>query len=76
MGQIVFVVQAGRTRRQLVDSALELIGDRERVGLVLNRAMPRLGNTEFGSYYGYYHRRRAVQDQARVDGNQPLQAIA
>jgi receptor protein-tyrosine kinase len=67
MGQIVFVVQAGRTRRQLVDSALELIGDRERVGLVLNRATPRLGNTEFGSYYRYYHHRTAVQDQARVD---------
>lgn len=57
MGQVVFVVQAGRTRRQLVDSALELIEDRDRVGLVLNRATPRLGGTDFGSYYGYgyYH---------------------
>lgn len=55
MGQVVFVVQAGRTRRQMVDSALELLGDRQFVGLVLNRAAPRLGSTEFGSYYGSYY---------------------
>jgi protein-tyrosine kinase len=54
MGQIVFVVQAERTRRQLVASALELIGHKERVSMVLNRATPRLGSTEFGSYYGAY----------------------
>lgn len=60
MGQVVFVVQAGRTRRQLVDSALELMGGRGRVGLVLNRATPRLGSAEFGSYYGYhYYQNRA-----------------
>jgi protein-tyrosine kinase len=54
MGQIVFVVQAERTRRQLVASALDLIGHKERVSMVLNRATPRLGSTEFGSYYGAY----------------------
>lgn len=54
MGQIVFVVQAERTRRQLVASALELVGHKERVSMVLNRATPRLGSTEFGSYYGAY----------------------
>ena len=56
MGQIVFVIQAERTRRKLVDSALELLGDRENVGLVLNRATPKMGNTEFGYHYsGYYY---------------------
>lgn len=55
MGQIVFVVQAERTRRQLVDSALDLLGDREHVGLVLNRATPRIGSTDFGYYYGAYN---------------------
>jgi protein-tyrosine kinase len=65
MGQVLFVVQAGRTRRQLIDSALDLIGDRERVGLVLNRAMPSLGSTEFGSYYGYYYyRQNGAEDRA------------
>ena len=51
MGQIVFVVQAERTRRQLVDSALELIGGRDNVGLVLNRATPKIGGATFGYYY-------------------------
>jgi receptor protein-tyrosine kinase len=62
MGQIVFVVQAERTRRQLVDSALELLGNRENVGLVLNRAKPRIGSAEFGYYYNsYYSTRGEVQ---------------
>lgn len=61
MGQIVFVVQAERTRRQLVDSALELLGNQENVGLVLNRATPRIGSAEFGYYYNayYYHQNGA-----------------
>src|SRR3546814_5552436 len=41
MGQIVFVVQAGRTKRESVDSALELIGQRPYLGLVLNREIGR-----------------------------------
>lgn len=64
MGQIVFVVQAERTRRQIVASALELIGHRERVSIVLNRATPRLGSTEFGSYYGAYSRYAAGNQEA------------
>src|SRR3546814_6168972 len=55
MGQIVFVVQAGRTKRESVDSALELIGQRPYLGLVLNRATGGLGTTEFGAYYGSYY---------------------
>lgn len=55
MGQIVFVVQAGRTRRQLVDSALELLGNSEHVGLLLNRVKPGIGSSEFGYYYAAYH---------------------
>ena len=62
MGQIVFVVQADRTRRQLVESALDLIGEREKVGLVLNRATPSIGSVEFGYYYGSYRNQNdAVQ---------------
>lgn len=55
MGQVVFVVQAERTGRQLVTSALELLGNQKHVGLVLNRSTARLGNSEFGSYYGSYY---------------------
>jgi receptor protein-tyrosine kinase len=57
MSRVVFVVQAERTRRELVTSALELLGDSQPMGIVLNRAKPGLGSSEFGSYYGayYYH---------------------
>ncbi len=55
MGQVVFVVQAGRTKRESVDSALELLGERQNVGLVLNRSAPGFGKTEFGAYYGSYY---------------------
>jgi len=54
MGQVVFVVQAGRTKRESLNSALELLGEEAKVGLVLNRTTARLGNVEFGSYYGSY----------------------
>lgn len=64
MGQVVFVVQAGRTKRESVDSALELIGERPHVGLVLNRTTGGFGTTEFGAYYGsYYYGYSARQEQ-------------
>src|SRR3546814_12381603 len=55
MGQIVFVVQADRTKRESVDSALDLIGERQLLGLVLTRARGGFGYPEFGSYYGAYY---------------------
>lgn len=61
MGQIVFVVQAERTRRQLVDSALELIGGRDNVGLVLNRATPKIGGAAFGYYYNSYYAKNGTE---------------
>ena len=70
MGQILFVVEAERTRRQLVTSALELIGNHERVSMVLNCTRPRLGNTEFGSYYGaYYYANGAETEQRAVSAD-------
>ena len=66
MGQIVFVVQAERTRRQLVDSALELIGGRDNVGLVFNRAKPKIGSANFGYYYNSYY----AKNGAEVDPSQ------
>lgn len=55
MGQVVFVVQAGRTKRESVDSALELLGERPNLGLILNRTTGGFGKTDFGSYYGSYY---------------------
>jgi protein-tyrosine kinase len=64
MGQIVFVVQAGRTKRESVDSALELIGQRPHLGLVLNRTKGGFGNTDFGAYYGSYYGSGREQERA------------
>lgn len=64
VGQVVFVVQAGRTKRESVNNALELIGERPHVGLVLNRTTGGFGATEFGAYYGsYYYGYRAKEEQ-------------
>jgi protein-tyrosine kinase len=64
MSRVVFVVQAERTRRELVASALELLGNPEHLGLVLNKATPSFGSAEFGSYYGayYYHTPNGAQE--------------
>jgi len=50
MGQIVLVVEAGRTPREMVSQALSTIESCEVVGLVLNKAP----NVETGGYYGGY----------------------
>lgn len=56
MGQILFVVQAERTKREAVQNALELLGEGPQIGMMLNRAPAQFGASDFGSYYGsYYH---------------------
>ncbi|TVR98646.1 MAG: hypothetical protein EA406_06180 [Rhodospirillales bacterium] len=57
MGQVVFVVQAGRTSRQAVEEALELIQDCPHIGLVMNQAEERWGSVHFGTYYGKYYKK-------------------
>lgn len=53
--QIVFVVEAEGTRRSAVKSALDLISTCPNIGLILNKARPQFGATQFGSYYGGYY---------------------
>ena len=49
MGQIVFVVQSGRTLQAQVKDALTLVDTSKPVGLVLNK----VGKATGGDYYGY-----------------------
>jgi hypothetical protein len=63
MGQVVFVIQAGRTKRESVNSALDLIGDTSRLGLVLNRTTGGFGKTDFGAYYSAYYYGYGQKDQ-------------
>ena len=51
MGQVVMVVEAGKTRREELDAALSLLKPDQYVGLVLNKTSKSLGSDY---YYGGY----------------------
>lgn len=51
-GQIVFVIEAGKTSRFLIDEALAMIPEEKPVGLVLNK---REGSWGGGGYYKNYY---------------------
>jgi exopolysaccharide/PEP-CTERM locus tyrosine autokinase len=52
VGQIVFVVEAGKTAQALVEEAIGLLPEEKAIGLVLNKHEGMAGRT--GYYYGYY----------------------
>ncbi len=51
VGQVVFVIEAGKTPQALVEEALKLIPSEQATGLLLNKNEGLSGN---GYYYGYY----------------------
>ena len=52
VGQVVFVIEAGKTSQSLVEDALEMIPEEQATGLLLNKNQ---GLTSSGGYYhGYY----------------------
>jgi protein-tyrosine kinase len=53
VGQVVFVIEAGKTRQSLVTEALELIPEDQAVGLVLNKNEGLSGGGGYGYGYGY-----------------------
>ena len=54
VGQILLVVEAGKTSQRAVKAALDLIYDRDKVVMVLNKAKSLPGSEDFGSYHYYY----------------------
>ena len=52
VGQVVFVVEAGKTPQSVVEEALELIPEGQAVGLLMNKSE---GLSERGSYYSSYY---------------------
>ena len=52
VGQIVFVIESGKTPQAVVEEAMELLPDDKATGLVLNKREIRSGRS--GNYYGYY----------------------
>ena len=52
VGQVVFVIEAGKTSQSLVEEALKLIPEDQATGLVMNKSESMFGRG--GYYYGYY----------------------
>jgi Mrp family chromosome partitioning ATPase len=51
-GQILFVVEEGKTPQRSVKDAIALLDQDRRIGLVLNKSV-RLSASEYSPYYGY-----------------------
>ncbi len=52
VGQVVFVIEAGKTSQSLVEEALSLIPDEQATGLVMNKNEGLSGRSYY--YYGYH----------------------
>ncbi len=52
VGQIIFVIEAGKTPQSVVEEALEMLPDDQAVGLIMNKSQGLSGRS--GHYYGYY----------------------
>lgn len=53
VGQLVFVIETGKTSQSLVEDALALVPEEKAVGLVMNKNEGLSGHGGYG-YYGYY----------------------
>lgn len=53
VGQVLFVVEAERTREEELKDALKMIEKCKNINLLLNKARFTAGKKRFGSYYGY-----------------------
>lgn len=53
VGQVVFVVETGKTPQAVVDEALEMIPEDQAVGIVMNKNEYVVGSGGY-QYYGYY----------------------
>lgn len=52
VGQVAFVVEAGKTPQSVVEEALEMISEEQATGLIMNKSEGISGRN--GYYYGYY----------------------
>lgn len=52
MGQAILVVEADRTSREMIEKSVNLIPSSCKLGIVLNKSRPGLGEQPYG-YYGY-----------------------
>ena len=53
VGQVVFVIESGKTPQAVIEEALELLPNDKAIGLVMNKSEGVSGRSS-GYYYGYY----------------------
>jgi protein-tyrosine kinase len=56
VGQVVFVIEAGKTPQTVVEEALNMISDEQATGLVMNKSEGISARS--GYYYGYYDEKK------------------
>lgn len=56
VGQVVFVIEAGKTPQAVVEEALAMVPEEQATGLVINKSEGVLART--GYYYGYYSKNK------------------
>jgi Mrp family chromosome partitioning ATPase len=52
VGQVVFVIEAGKTPQSIVNEALNMIPEDQATGLVMNKSEGMTSRSTY--YYGYY----------------------
>ncbi|MDB4575600.1 XrtA-associated tyrosine autokinase [bacterium] len=65
VGQVVFVIEAGKTPQSLVEEALEMIPQEQATGLVMNK---NVGLSSRGGYYGHYYGYGGSENDTPLDG--------
>ncbi|WP_150004674.1 XrtA-associated tyrosine autokinase [Iodidimonas muriae] len=66
MGQAVFVVEADSTQKEAIEKAVELVPSTCKLGLVLNKSTPGLGDKHY-PYYGYRGYRDVEDDHPATE---------
>jgi len=52
VGQVVMVVEAGKTSQTTLQEAVELLDQTKTIGMVLNKSRRYVGRDRYGAYYG------------------------
>jgi len=65
VGQIVLVVEAGRTPQHVVKEAIAALDPAKAIGLVLNKSEYSVGGDYYGHYYGGYYAYGGERDNER-----------
>ncbi len=63
VAQVIFVVEAERTRNSSIQAALELLNTSAHIGFVLNKVRPQFGSADFG-HYSYYYNYKPTEPEA------------